>query len=610
VSVTLRPAERPAGAPAPQRPLRAWREDALVLGLLALLLAVIAALTWQKWGGPEIDAGAELTTADLVAHGAVPYQDVRYFYGPLGLYGLAGAFDLLGTSFTVAFAFGFAQTVAILGAFYALARQWLTPRAAGAATAVLLAIAFGGTASDFVLPHTNSATMGILFLLLSLLALARRRLVWAGVAAGLVCLTRPEFAAIEAGMLGVYLFGVIHERGWRAALASGVRIAVPAVAIPAIVFGALSAQVGASRLFTENLWPVDFLRETGFQSQSFWMPFDFESLVGAVARGALYGGLLAGFVASVARWRDGARLRALVPLGVAVGALALADAVARAGHVYPSMRSAIEHEAAHAVIGMAALPALAAAVAVWAVVRLVRRGPSPFGGSWPVDLALIAAAAALGLRAYNAFTPEGSYAPYYAAPALLVAALLHREAARRWPKSGGAAVLAMTVIALGMLGYSLHALYGDESMAVHTARGTFKAEPAAASVLGKVTAEVRRTTAPGEKLLAAPSEGGLYFMTDRRPALYELMLLPGLLASKADEEHAAARLREQDVRTVAIAARDYRAFGAARFGRDFDRTLGRRIDAATTSRTVIGTLEDPAGGTYMSRGFTLLRLAW
>ena len=45
---------------------------------------------------------------------------------------------------------------------------------AGLATAVLLAIAFSGTTFDFVLPHTNSATIGLLCLLLELLALEPR----------------------------------------------------------------------------------------------------------------------------------------------------------------------------------------------------------------------------------------------------------------------------------------------------------------------------------------------------------------------------------------------------------------------------------------------------
>jgi hypothetical protein len=110
----------------------------------------------------------------------VPYEDVRYFYGPLGLYELAGAFRVFGTNFTVAFAFGLAQAAAIFGVFYVLARQWLRPAAAGLATAVLLAIGFSGTAFNFILPHTNSATMGLLFLLLELLAMARGRAWLAG----------------------------------------------------------------------------------------------------------------------------------------------------------------------------------------------------------------------------------------------------------------------------------------------------------------------------------------------------------------------------------------------------------------------------------------------
>mgnify|MGYP003701321127 CR=1 FL=1 len=63
--------------------------DRTIVGILVLLFVAIAALTWRKWGMPEGDAGAELTTADLIRHGAVVYQDVRYFYGPLGVYLLA-----------------------------------------------------------------------------------------------------------------------------------------------------------------------------------------------------------------------------------------------------------------------------------------------------------------------------------------------------------------------------------------------------------------------------------------------------------------------------------------------------------------------------------------
>ena len=100
-------------------------DDRPVLATLAGLFVLVVALSWRKWGAPEIDAGAEMTTADLVKHGAVAYHDVRYYYGPLGLYSLALSFKLFGTSFTTVYAFGLVQAAAILAAFYALARHWL-----------------------------------------------------------------------------------------------------------------------------------------------------------------------------------------------------------------------------------------------------------------------------------------------------------------------------------------------------------------------------------------------------------------------------------------------------------------------------------------------------
>src|SRR6185503_12435215 len=123
----------------------ALTSDRAVLSVLGLALVGMLALTWRKWGVPELDAGAELTTAESITRGALPYADVRYFYGPLGLYALAGSFKVFGASLEVAFAFGMLQTAAILGTFYALARRWLEPVVAGLASAIVLAIAFNGT---------------------------------------------------------------------------------------------------------------------------------------------------------------------------------------------------------------------------------------------------------------------------------------------------------------------------------------------------------------------------------------------------------------------------------------------------------------------------------
>ena len=56
--------------------------------------------SWEHWGSPSVDAGHELTVASMIAEGHQPYVDIRYFYGPLGVYALGGTFAVFGASFT------------------------------------------------------------------------------------------------------------------------------------------------------------------------------------------------------------------------------------------------------------------------------------------------------------------------------------------------------------------------------------------------------------------------------------------------------------------------------------------------------------------------------
>src|SRR4051794_20467011 len=309
------------------------RADLLALAGLALGLLLLTALTWKKWGNPALDAGAELTPAERVADGAVPYRDVRYFYGPLGLYSLAGSFELFGISLTTAFAFGLALTAGIVGSFYALARQWLRPTVAAVCAAMVMAIGFSGTAFNFVLPHSNSATVGLLCLILTLLALCRRRPWLAGLAIGAAGLTRPEFLAVAVLAAIVWLIASLWQRSWRLVLADALRIGLPALAVPGIVFGAFAAAAGFDRLLWENLWPADFIRVAGFRSQESWAPLSAASGFSTLGRLLVYAGLLGALTWAVLIWRrrDGASrlLAALPPLGVLL-ALGLLDEAARA----------------------------------------------------------------------------------------------------------------------------------------------------------------------------------------------------------------------------------------------------------------------------------------
>jgi hypothetical protein len=623
--------------------------DAPVIVALGACFAALIALTWRRWGVPEIDAGAELTTADLVKHGAVLYRDVRYYYGPLGLYSLALTFRLLGTSFTTAYAFGLAQAAAILMAFYALARQWLDPLMAGLGSAVVLAIGFSGTAFDFVLPHTDSATFGLLCLLLMLLGMARGRLLWAGAMAGLVGLTRPEFEAVAVAALAAHVMATWRMEGRAMAARAAWRLALPAVAIPVVVLGWFAWRAGPSTLLRENLWPVKFIR-VGAKTESDWMPFTAASLLALAMRAGIYLGLLAGLVKSAEGWRrqreagrayglgggpPGAALRLphscpiagppfpglrasvrgatarvawLWPLAATALAIALTDGLLRASGVLSTQRTAIELEMRHLTLGMSWLPALGLAGAAVAAVRLWRGESSPLGGGWPADVALIVAAAGLGARAYNAFTTEGSYAPYYAAPLVLLLAILHTRVAERRPQARGAAIGALALVAAGLATFALGGLYIHDDTPVHTPRGTFMTTAAAAPAIEGAVRAIDAATHPSQPILAAPVDGGLYFMADRPPALYELSLLPGLLATSSEEAAAVARLRREHVTLAVIGARDFSPWGTPTFGTDYAPLLGGYLRSVATSMTTIGTFRDPVGGTTPSRGFTVMRL--
>jgi 4-amino-4-deoxy-L-arabinose transferase-like glycosyltransferase len=606
------PAHIPGRTPSETTPAsHAEPRDRTVIVTLAVCFAAIAALTWRKWGVPEIDAGAELTTADLVKHGAVAYQDVRYYYGPLGLYSLALSFKLLGTSFATAYAFGLVQAAAIIAVFYALARRWLKPLYAGLASVVLIAIGFSGTEFNFVLPHTNSATFGLFFLLAMLLALTHERSLGAGVALGLIGLTRPEFFAVAVAGAAAYVLVTWRLSERSRALRAAWRLALPGILLPALVLGWFAMRTGLGNLLNEDLWPTTFIK-VGAKTESNWMPLTLSGLLGLVARGAIYLGLLAALVTSVQGWRQGqgrARIWKLWPLAAVAVAIALVDAALRASGLLAGQRHAIERELHHLIIGMSWLPALGVVVAALAAFRLLRREASPLGGAWPVDCALIVVGAALGLRAYNAFTAEGSYAPYYAAPLVLLLGILHQRVAERWPLARPAAWGALALVAAGLFAFSVGGLYVHDTTTVHTPRGSFVTTRASATALQPAVAAIDRDSGPGQTILAAPTDGGLYFMADRRPALHELTLLPGLLATPAAEAAAVARLRREHVALAVIGARDLSVWGTPTFGVDYYKPIGAYLQGSATMTTSFGSLTDPSGGTIPSKGFTIQQLS-
>jgi 4-amino-4-deoxy-L-arabinose transferase-like glycosyltransferase len=583
--------------------------DGIALAGLGLFIVLLAAISWRKWGTPEIDAGAELTTAAQALHGQLPYEDVRYFYGPLGVYTLTGAFKLFGASLDTAYALGLAMTVAIAGSFFALARQLLRPLAAALSTAVLIAIGFSGTQFNFVLPHTNSATFGLLLLILTLLALARGHLLLAGTAIGLTALTRVEFAAAAGLGALAWVVGIWREESLRTALRALAWIAGPALAIPLAALGTLAASVGADRFFWQNLWPIDFLRAAGFNAYREWTPFDAASVASTLARGAIYLALLAGLTATAVKFhfaRGAGRIKALWPLATACVATLLLIAAWRASGIFSGAEAAVEEESKQLLLGMSWLPLLSLLAAALVARALLRRRSAPLTGRWPLDLALAAVAVLLCSRAYDQFTMT-SAAPYYAAPAVLLLGLLHQRVGDRWPGARSAVMAMLAAVAAGIALYAAVALYPDKGTVVHTAAGDYAGDNRSAGAQQQAIDFVRAHTAPGEPILALPADAGLYFLSDRPQALYENMFLPGLLETRADEREAIARLEDEQVRYALVSNRDTSAFETGRFGSGYDQLLGRYLRSGRLVAT-FGDLSAAPGGGNPSQGFRVYAL--
>ena len=151
--------------------------------------------------------------------------------------------------------------MAICGLTYATARTLVPPAGALAAAALAAGAAFGTGNTSFVLPHTLSAPLGVALALAAIIALARRNagggLGWtavAGVACGLAALARPDAVAVAGAAAAAWLLGRALTR--RPLLADLGALAGPALAIPAVVYGALLTQVSFDRLVHDNLLPT------------------------------------------------------------------------------------------------------------------------------------------------------------------------------------------------------------------------------------------------------------------------------------------------------------------------------------------------------------------
>jgi 4-amino-4-deoxy-L-arabinose transferase-like glycosyltransferase len=565
------------------RPLTRVRvTDAVALGALGLWSLVLLIATWGTWGDPTMDTGYDLLAASRTAHGELPYADYVYAYGPVGPFLLGGIYAITGVAVWPAVALGIVLAVAVIGLTYLVARLLVGPGAAALAGALVATLAFSSANNSYVLPHSTSAPLVTALVLGMVLCLASgreraagsvapRSALGAGLLLGLAAITRLEIA-VPVGF-GVLVWLGFTSWRWtedRAAIrASALRIVVPALAIPLVVYGLLLTQVSLHDLLYENLYPRSLFEAGGHVLIDAEMPLTVGSVVALAGRFALYvAGVAAVGVVVVQAARSDARGRIARAALLAGAMVVLALLLAKPETVRFYLRYAYLWIPAGAAAGTALL--------AWRAWRAPR--------SREEQVALLAAAilTAVTIKGYAAFDayPNAKFparASVYLLP--LAAPLLAWLHTRVLPgpaerpvasvaRAAGMGWLALLVaVSAGLAVRDA----GFETETVSGSHGSLTARPSQGRALQGAVDAIEGNTRSGDTILVAPQLTALYVLTDRTAPLPQLSLLPGALADDAAQDRAIAAM--SDVRLVVADRTPLAAYGHGAFGATFDRRI-------------------------------------
>jgi hypothetical protein len=537
---------------------------------VATIVFALTLLTWHTWGDIGRDTGYDFVASTRVTHGEFPYVGYIYYYGPfaplaLGLIGL-----VVGTGIATFVGVGLLLTYAIVAATYALARTQTGPVGAALAAVATAAVAFSPTNLSYVVPHTYSESFGILFSLFFLLGLAaassgrRFGTLVAGVAMGLVALTRPEF---ELGVIVAALaWFAARSRNGLGSRRDALSLAVPAAVIPAVVYGTFLGWISPHSLLFDNLYPSSTLRAGGNAIVRSQAPLTIHSFAAVGGYLVLYA---AGAAALVLASRGLERLSRTVAL--ALVAVVAAGILGVAAFDPEAARSRLEW-----IFG--GVPAAAVLAVAWLVARHAfgQRRPDARDQTLLATLALLAVVA---LKTYSGFFFLATRAQpaVYAAPFVFVALTrLHLGELARSRSALLAGTAWLSVLALVCVGLTVKDAHA-QSASVTGPGGTIRVTPAEAPLYRAAITTIVEQTRVGEPILVAPQLTTLYTLTKRTDPLTQISLVPGALPTPNAQRQAIETLARDHVRLILTDRHLFSEYGQSRFGVSFDGLLDRWI---------------------------------
>jgi hypothetical protein len=190
---------------------------AVVVILAAFALPLRGLMRYQ---GPPMEEGFMLAFPQRVLAGDVPNKDFLHLYGPGSLWALAGLFKAFGSTLATERLFGLAQHMGIVFGVYAVARAW--GRRLATACALVALVVIIGPIGLTALAWNGAVALGLCGLALGLAGRrravggdepgGRRRLLGAGLLAGLALLFRPDLVVAVTLGFGALAWGLGRDR--------------------------------------------------------------------------------------------------------------------------------------------------------------------------------------------------------------------------------------------------------------------------------------------------------------------------------------------------------------------------------------------------------------
>jgi hypothetical protein len=513
--------------------------------------------------------------------GRMLYRDLWYPYGPLVPYMQAILVWCFGIHLNTFYCFGLFLNLSIACLIYSIARRLIPPLAAVVVSIVCLRQGFSEFIFNYVFPYSYSAVVGLTLVLVCIYFLFQyvdlrvdRKLMFAGLAAGLALLCKQEFGAAALMAIGfVIVWDLVESRSFVGSFRQVLTIA-PGVLLAVLVYGWLFWRLTPDFMLRENfsLSPnsqfmktigPQWIAQHGFRLVPSEMFATSAILVFSLVIWFLCAWLFSGAIRS--RW--------MLPVSASILILVLI------GGVSSYKWAQTPYNLSYVVTFPIGMFGIAPVILIAAIAGL----PRGLDRATRCIIALLAVfAMALALRVMLVIFPTG-YPVYYDPPLfilfMMAATVMLWFAARHLIRTDRIHLVNCFLL-IDAVWFLLvpFPVVRHQPVPVETPIGTIYSRPAEAVLVPQMISFVRAQAAAGKRVLILPEFPMLYVMGEMEAPSRWYELFPGLLDS-GDEKQVIADAESHHVDYVIITNRATFEYGYPYFGLDWGKQIYRWINA-------------------------------